>query len=153
MKLTSEQAEKAIQHLGNGARIREACDMVHASWRDFSSTWIAGRNDSEAGKVSQDATFFREARAARARHIATRRAEAAAVAGSRESSDLIAYVRELEAEQEPLTDDDGVTGPTAVVLFAEHPDPRVREAAGRALDAADELLRALTASTREVAVS
>jgi hypothetical protein len=50
----------------------------------------------------------------------------------------------LEAEQEPLADDDGVIGPTAVVLFND-PDPVVRAAAVGVLDACDGLLRACVA--------
>jgi len=100
--MTGEQRERVVRYLGNGAKLREAADMVGASWKDFASDWSDGRADSESGTDSDAATFYRDARAARSRNIAEKRAEAAAAAGSRESADLLAYVRQLESEEEPL---------------------------------------------------
>lgn len=151
MNLTPEQAEAAIRHMGNGARISEAARMVLAPYSALSSDWTTGRADAEQNRDSDEASFYRGAQAARSRHVATARARAQAAAGTRESADLLAYVKALEAEEEPLGEE--AEHPNAVRLTFD-PDPRVREAAARVLDASDDLLRALvardTAGHREV---
>lgn len=142
MRLTPDQAEKAIEYLGNGARIVEASRMVSAPWPAFAADWNDGRADSEAGTDTVEADFYRRAQAARSRHCAVKRATAAATAGSRESADLLAYVRALESEQEPLADD--AETPNAIRLTL-HDDPAVVKAARAVGDATREMLRALTA--------
>jgi hypothetical protein len=141
--VTADQRERATRYLGNGAKLREAADMVGAAWPDFAKDWLEGRRDSEAGHETELAAWYLEARGGRSRHIAEKRAEAAAAAGSRESADLLAYVKALESEVEPLQvqEDDGP--PHAVRLF-DHKSPAVREAARAQLDASRNLLRALT---------
>jgi hypothetical protein len=76
MKLTPEQAEKAVQHLSNGSRIVESARMIEVSWSDFASAWTDGRTDSENGRDTDEAKFYRSAQAARARHCATKRGAA-----------------------------------------------------------------------------
>lgn len=145
MNLSVEHAADITRHLGNGARMTEAVSIAGAAWSDFAADWVAGRAGHESGKASETATWYAEASAARSRHIATQRAKAQATAGTRESADLLAYVRELQAEAEPLAD--MTEAPNAVRLFND-PDPGVREAAARVLDAGDDLLRALVARDR-----
>jgi hypothetical protein len=101
--MTGNQSSEIIRHLGNGARLREAAALVHLPWPDFARVWREGRAASEAGTENDSATWYREAAEARARHIATVRAEARATAGSRESADLLAYAKSLESEDEPLS--------------------------------------------------
>lgn len=143
--MTADQRERVVRYLGNGAKLREAADMVGAAWSDFAEDWTSGRKDSEAGRDSDVATFYRDARAARSRNIAEKRAEAAAAAGSRVSADLLAYVRQLESEEEPLAAADDEE-PTTAPRLVTHPDPKVRAAALAQLDASRKLLRALTAA-------
>ena len=124
--------------------------MVGAPWTHFASDWIAGRSDHEAGRDTPEAAFYAEAQAAHARHVATARAKAQASAGSRESADLLAYVRQLESEIEPLAED--AETPNAVVLFSD-PDPCVRAAAAVVVDACDDLLRACVARDESMRVA
>jgi hypothetical protein len=84
--------------------------------------------------------------AAHARHVATARAKAQAAAGSRESADLLAYVRQLESEVEPLAETED--RPNAILLV-DSPDPLIRVAALAMIDASRELLRAVTRNTRD----
>jgi hypothetical protein len=132
--LTADQIETFLRHRGNGATMRESAAMVGVSEGVFVATWKRGAADLDRDTESPEAVFVREARAAFARHIATKRAQAAAAAGSRESADLLAYVRQLEAEDEPLAlaeesngprywldiREDLADDPEAVALFAEH---------------------------------
>lgn len=104
--MNNEQREGATRYLGEGAKLREAAGMVGASWRDFARDWTLGRRDSEADKESDLAAWYRAATGARARIRAVKRREAAEVAGSRESSDLLAYVRALEEEEEPFAEEE-----------------------------------------------
>ena len=142
MRLSADQAAKAIEHIGNGSRIVEAARMVGTAWADFAADWVAGRTDHETNQYTPEATFYREAQAARARHCATKRAMAAATAGSRESADLLAYVRALESEVEPLAEN--VEAPNAIRL-TQSGDPAVVKAAREVGDACRTLLRAVTA--------
>jgi hypothetical protein len=142
VNLSTEQAEKAVEHLSNGSRIVEAARMVETAWSAFASDWTAGRTDSESNCDTPEASFYRAAQAARARHCATKRALAAATAGSRESADILAYVRALESEEEPLVEN--IEQPNAVRLL-ESDDPAVVNAARAVGDATREMLRALTA--------
>jgi hypothetical protein len=143
VKLSEEHREAIIRHLSNGARRDEACRMAGAPWGVFVSDWRAGRSDFESGSETPEAAFYSEAEAARSRHRATARAKAQAAAGSRESADLLAYVKALEAEADPLGDD-FAEGPNAVRL-TEDEDPEVRAAAVAHLEACRTLLRAVTA--------
>jgi hypothetical protein len=142
LRLSADQAAKAIEHIGNGSRIVEAARMVGTAWADFAADWVAGRTDHETNQDTPEATFYREAQAARARHCATKRAMAAATAGSRESADLLAYVRALESEVEPLAEN--VEAPNAIRL-TQSEDPAVVKAARAVGDSCRELLRAVTA--------
>ncbi len=144
--MTNEQAEAVIANLGAGSTMREAAAMARLPWRTFANAWTKGRAAFEQDEATEQADFYARASSARARHVATKRAEAAAVAGSRESQDLLQYVKALESEAEPLAEEDASI-PSAVALYS-HEDPAVREAAGRVLDANDDLLRALTADNR-----
>jgi hypothetical protein len=142
MRLTAEQAAKSVEHLSNGSQIIEASRMVESAWSDFSADWTAGRSDSEAGLDTPEASWYRQAQAARARHCATKRALAAATAGSRESADILAYVKALESEMEPLAET--AEKPNATRLSLSD-DPRVVKAARAVTEATREMLRALTA--------
>jgi hypothetical protein len=142
VRLSAEQTADAIRHLSNGSRIVESARMVHAAWSDFAADWVAGRTDHETNQDTPEAKFYREAQAARARHCATKRAMAAATAGSRESGDILAYVRALEAEEEPLAEN--IETPNAVRL-TQSDDPAVVKAARAVGTATREMLRALTA--------
>jgi hypothetical protein len=141
--LTDDQRETITRHLSNGARRDEAARMASAPWTAFVSDWRAGRADFESGKDSPEAAFYSESEAARSRHRATARAQAQAAAGSRESADLLAYVRQLESEPDPLGDDLSAA-PNAVRLTKDD-DPDIREAAAVQLDACRALLRVVTA--------
>jgi hypothetical protein len=148
VNVPAEQAETIIRHLGNGARIVEAARMALVPYAALSSDWTKGRRDAEAGLDTLEAGFYRQAQAERSRHIATARAKAQAAAGTRESADLLRYCEALQAEVEPLADNDENAN---AVRLSDHADPRVREASATALEAQRELLRALTSSTtREV---
>lgn len=120
--MTAEQREAAVRHLGNGATLHETASLVHVSQAIFRLDWVEGRRDSEQGEDTDAARWYRDAQAARARKKATLRAQAEAVAGSRESADLLAVLRALESEIEP----------TALVEETERVDittwtPRARE--------------------------
>lgn len=145
MRLSAEQIDGVFANLSNGATIREAALMVGASWATFAADWTSGRTDHEADRDTEEATFYRRAQAARSEHCAKARAQARAAAGSRESADLLAYVRQLESEVEPLAD--GAERPNAVRLLT-HDDPDVRGAAEDVQTACRGLLRALTEETR-----
>lgn len=116
--------------------------MALVPYSALAGDWTTGRSDAEQGRDTLEAAFYHEAQAARSRHIATARARAQAAAGTRESTDLLAYVKALEAEEEPLDDD--AERPNAVRLTAD-PDPAVREAALAVGDSCRGLLRVLTA--------
>jgi hypothetical protein len=118
-----------VDYLANGAKLREACAMAAVPWAALSADWTEGRRAFEANEDSQAATFYSEAQAARMRARATFRAEAAAVAGTRESADLLAVVRALEAEDEPIAGDgDDPNAWRSQPLFLDTDDPDVREA-------------------------
>jgi len=99
--MTPEQRERAVELLGDGATIRETAALVKLTERAFSAEWVKGRQESEDGVESESASWYRAAQAARASIRATYRAEAADEAGSRRSSDLLAVLSRLEAEDEP----------------------------------------------------
>jgi hypothetical protein len=141
--MNAAQRTEVVGYLGNGSKLREAASMAEASWASFAADWTAGRRDFEIGDDSPEATFYRDAQSARSRHIASTRAEAAATAGSRESTDLLAYVRQLESEAEPL-DIDTQAQPNAVQLLGSD-RPAVAKAARAQVAASRDLLRALTA--------
>jgi hypothetical protein len=143
VRLSDEHRETIIRHLGNGARRDEACRMASAPWTAFVADWRAGRTDFESDDDSPEAAFYSEAEAARSRHRATARAKAQAAAGSRESADLLAYVKALESEPDPLGDD--VSAAPNAVRLTQDDDPAIREAAAVQLDACRALLRAVTA--------
>jgi hypothetical protein len=145
VRLSAQQIEGVLANLGNGATIREAALMVGASWATFSADWTSGRTDHEADRDTEEATFYRRAQAARSEHCAKARAQARAAAGSRESADLLAYVRQLESEVEPLADES--ERPNAVRLLT-HGDPDVRGAAEDVQSACRTLLRVLTEATQ-----
>lgn len=149
--MNAEQRASVVRYLSNGAKLREAAAMVEAPWGDFSADWVEGRKDSDAGKDSPEATFYTEAHAARARHIAETRAEAKASVGSRESADILAYVKALESEAEPLATSDD-EGPISAPRLIDHPDRNVREAAQAVQTSSRLLLRAL-AGTPETQAS
>lgn len=142
MRLTTEQTDGVLANLANGATIREAARMVGASWATFAADWTAGRSDHESDRDTEEATFYRRAQAARSEHCAKARAQARAAAGSRESADLLAYVRQLESEVEPLAQES--ERPNAVRLLT-HDDPAVRGAAQNVQTACRKLLLVLTA--------
>ncbi len=129
--MNGEQRASVVCHLGNGATLREAASLVSAAWRDFVADWAAGRTDSEGGHESDEAAWYREAQASRARKRATLRALAATTAGTRESADLLRVLEALESEDEPEAVED-VT-------------PNLTAWTPRAFELADELLRELTA--------
>jgi hypothetical protein len=141
--LSDEQAKTITRHLSNGARRDEAARMASAPWTAFVSDWRAGRADFEAGKDSPEATFYSDSEAARSRHRATARAKAQASAGTRESADLLAYVKALEAEPDPLGDD--LSAAPNAVRLTQDDDPDIRAAAAVQLEACRSLLRAVTA--------
>jgi hypothetical protein len=142
VRLTDEQIEGALANLGNGSTIREAALMVGAPWTTFAADWLAGRADHEGDRDTPEAEFYRKAQAARANQCARARAQAKAVAGTRESSDLLAYVKALESEVEPLAEEGDK--PNAVRLLA-HESPDVRAAAEDVQTACRTLLHVLTA--------
>ncbi len=103
--MTLEQRDKIVQHRGNGARLLDAVRMVGTPLPTFRAAWSKGRADHEAGRESVEADFYVAATSAFAKHVSVVRAQAKAAAGSREAADLLAYLRELEAE-DPLTEDE-----------------------------------------------
>jgi hypothetical protein len=99
--VTPKQRSEVVDYLSKGSTFLEAVHMAGATWSAFEHYWKAGASHLDEGRDTEEASFVREGRAERARHCATKRAQAAAAAGSRESADLLAYVRQLEAEEEP----------------------------------------------------
>jgi hypothetical protein len=129
--MTAEQRADAVRYLANGGTLREVAAMIHSPWSAFSKDWGLGRGDSENGRESELATWYRESQAARARKRATLRALASETAGTRESGDTLRVLEALESEQEPEAVED-----VAPNLFAWSP---------LAFKLADDLLRELTA--------
>jgi len=141
--VTAESRAEIVDYLANGAKLREACAMAGVPWAALSADWTEGRRAFEANEGSEAARFYAEAQAARMRARATFRAEAAAVAGTRESADLLAVVRALEAEEEPLADDTDPNAWRSQPLFLDADDPDVREAQHEAQLAYVRLLHAI----------
>ena len=103
--MNAEQRERFLRYRGNGAKLLDAARMVGMPLPDFRAQRSKGRADHEAGRESEEASLYVAATSAFAKHVSVKRAQAAAAAGSRESADLLNYVRELEAE-DPLLDDE-----------------------------------------------
>lgn len=97
-----DECAAVVEYLSEGSTLREASAMVGVSDRAFDHAWITGRLEAESGTDSELAHWFREAQAARARRRATLRSEAAAAAGRREATDLLAVLKALEDEVEPV---------------------------------------------------
>jgi hypothetical protein len=143
--VTAEQRAEATRYRTNGSKMIECAHMVGATWEDYAADWKQGANDLTTGRETDEAAFVRNSREVFARHCATTRAEAVATAGSRESADRLAYLRDLLAEAEPLDEVDDAGRPPTCLDFLHHDDPAVREAARAAMDANLNLLHALAA--------
>jgi hypothetical protein len=145
--VTPGQRADAVRYRSNGAKMIECAHMVGVTWEDYAADWKRGASDLTTGRRDTDqATFVRDSREGFARHCATIRAEAVATAGSRESADRLAYLRDLLAEAEPLDEvDEADWRDTDPGFLTRHPDPAVREAAAVALKANLDLLHALAA--------
>lgn len=113
--MTPDQRETILRHVGNGAKFGEAAAMAGVKFSDLAAEWQAG--SAERDEVA--AEFVADCRAARARYLATTRATAEAAAGSRESPDLLAVVREVEADAEPATVDTGARATSPDLLAVD----------------------------------
>jgi hypothetical protein len=100
-------AESFIENVGKGAKWAEAAALAGMVPAEVESRWRAGAHDLARGVESDEAEFVASARAARARYTATLRALAEASSGTRESSDLLALAREVEADAELADVDTG----------------------------------------------
>jgi hypothetical protein len=137
--VTDEQREKFVQHVGNGAKFGEAAGMVGVKVADPGDYWRTGVR----GEDPDAETFVADCRAARARYCATTRATAEAAAGSRESPDLLAVVREVEADLEPVAEE--ASRALDLIDYAEHEDRDTRAAAIAAQHVCREVVHALAA--------
>jgi hypothetical protein len=99
--MTAKQRSEVVRLLSQGARLRDAAAMVRTPFADFSAEWGSGRADSEHGRESDLASWYRDAMAARHTVIATERALASQTAGARESTDHLRVVEMLEGDPEP----------------------------------------------------
>jgi hypothetical protein len=100
-------AESFTENVGKGAKFTEAAALAGIVPAEVEARWKAGAYDLARGVESDEAEFVASSRAARARYTATLRALAEAASGTRESSDLLALAREVEADPEPSTVDTG----------------------------------------------
>jgi hypothetical protein len=102
--VTPEQRDAAVAYLAEGSSLPETASLCGVPWPDFARSWTLGRSDAASGVESDEASWYVEADAARARFRANLRTRAAATAGARESSDLLALLRHLESEDEPVAE-------------------------------------------------
>jgi hypothetical protein len=106
MRLTAEQQAKAVEYLGGPCRIEQAARLLAVPYADFAASWTEGRADAERGADTDAGQWYLACQQARARYVATTRSQAQAVAGSRESSDLLALALTIENDEGPLASDD-----------------------------------------------
>jgi hypothetical protein len=140
VKLTAEQGAKAVEYLGGPCKIEQAARMLGVPYPVFWQDWTTGRADAEAGRDTDAADWYLACQSARARYIATTRSEAQAVAGSRESSDLLALAREIENDEGPLAgDEDDVRKSSPLLNVTDRlSDPTLPEDARATLKSAHE---------------
>jgi hypothetical protein len=128
--VNGEQRERCVQLLGDGATLRETASLVRMSWTDFSAEWSAAKHAADNGIESEEADWYRDCAGARAQVRATIRAEAQVEAGHRRSSDLLAVLARLEAEdaEEPQAQDGGDVRGRSLFLDTEDYSAETQEA-------------------------
>jgi hypothetical protein len=131
--MTAAVRRKIVDHLSNGAMLREAAAMVSVPWKTFEAEWLEAEKLHNMGDKSALARWYSDAAAARAKFRATLRLQAQQEAGDRSSADALKLLQHLESEKDP----EMVDTPLHATV------PAIETWSQESKDLADDLLRSL----------